>query len=103
MPTSSLEQLIEKFRGLFPLKSKKELKDVFNQMVALASKDNDPKQNKNKQASMNLVEFRIAMFKMQGADPMPFEDIKRIFAWLDANKNGRVDVDEFLLGVRVSD
>jgi Ca2+-binding EF-hand superfamily protein len=100
-PVVPLETLVEKFRAMFPQKSKKDLKDVFTLMGSAIYKEGDQaKQNAKPKSSLNLIEFKIAMYRIQSGG-LSFEDIKRIFIWLDTNHSGRVDFDEFSTGVRV--
>ena len=51
--------------------------------------------------SLNLIEFKIAMYRFKSAG-LTFEEIRRIFLWLDTSGNGRVECDEFVVGIRVS-
>jgi Ca2+-binding EF-hand superfamily protein len=101
MSTIPLDQLVEKFRATFPMKSKKELKEVFGLMGSAIynSKVVEAKTAKPKN-SLNLIEFKIAMYRIQNG-VLSFEDIKRIFIWLDSNHSGRVEFEEFAAGIRV--
>lgn len=105
--------MILKFRGLFPDKSKKELKSIFIDMTKSVYKNvgKDEKMteiSRNRWVavattlrSLNLIEFKIAMYRFKSAG-LTFEEIRRVFIRLDTSENGRVEYDEFLAGIRVS-
>lgn len=112
MATSSEDSLIVKFRSLFPDKSKKELKIIFIDMTKSVYKNvgKDEKMSEGARnrwgavsaslRSLNLIEFKIAMYRFKSAG-LTFEEIRRVFIYLDTSGNGRVEYDEFLAGIRV--
>jgi hypothetical protein len=127
--STNLDPVIYKFRSLFPDKSVKTLTNIFVEMTnsvygktgagGKGKKDGGGGKGKEKAPaesagalerwgnlaanlrSMNLIEFKIAMYRYKSAG-ITFEEIRRIFIALDTSGNGRVELDEFLLGVRVS-
>lgn len=112
MPTAGEDSLILKFRGLFPDKSRRELKSIFIDMTKSVYK-NVGKDEKMTEVvrdrwgattaglrSLNLIEFKIAMYRFKSAG-LTFEEIRRVFIHLDTSGNGRVEYDEFLAGIRV--
>jgi hypothetical protein len=113
MSTVTDEDLILKFRGLFPDKSRRELKNIFIDMtksvyknVGKDEKMTDVARNRwgavaASLRSLNLIEFKIAMYRFKSAG-LTFEEIRRVFIHLDTSGNGRVEYDEFLAGIRVS-
>ena len=112
MSTTTEDTLILKFRKLFPNKSNGELKSIFIDMTKSVYK-NVAKEEKmtydvrNRWGtvaaslrSLNLIEFKIAMYRFKSAG-LTFEEIRRVFIYLDTSGNGRVEYDEFLAGIRV--
>jgi Ca2+-binding EF-hand superfamily protein len=111
------DPLLLKFRGLFPEKSPAVLSDLFCDMTNSVYQGKAAKtlgvegykmteQAKNrwgsvaaKFRSLNLIEFKIAMYRFRAVG-LTFEEIRRIFLWLDTSGNGRVEYDEFVVGIR---
>jgi Ca2+-binding EF-hand superfamily protein len=95
------EKLMQKFRKVFPDKSRNALSKTF----AAFRKQVELKQSATSSGKMpnsfNLIEFKIAMVK-GFENKFSFQEIKRIFERLDGNNSGRISVDEFIIGVRVS-
>ena len=112
MSTTTEDTLILKFRKLFPNKSNRELKSIFIDMtksvyknVVKEEKMTDDVRNRwgtvaASLRSLNLIEFKIAMYRFKSAG-LTFEEIRRVFIYLDTSGNGRVEYDEFLAGIRV--
>lgn len=112
MSVTSDETLILKFRDIFPDKSIRELKNIFIDMTKSVYKNvgKDEKINEDSRnrwgaiasslRSLNLIEFKIAMYRFKSAG-LTFEEIRRVFIQLDTSGNGRVECDEFLAGIRV--
>ena len=113
MSSISDEVLILKFRDIFPDKSIRELKNIFIDMTNSVYKNvgKDEKMSEDSRnrwgavasslRSLNLIEFKIAMYRFKSAG-LTFEEIRRVFIQLDTSGNGRVECDEFLAGIRVS-
>ena len=110
------DALVAKFRALLPNKSPSVLSEIFfemtNSVYKCKAKEGDNKPNETvkstpwgavaaKFRSLNLIEFKIAMYRFKSAG-LTFEEIRRIFLWLDTSGNGRVECDEFVVGIRVS-
>lgn len=111
------DPLLLKFRSLFPDKSPAVLADLFCDMTNSVYQGKAAKthgvegykmteQAKNrwgsvaaKFRSLNLIEFKIAMYRFRSVG-LTFEEIRRIFLWLDTSGNGRVEYDEFVVGIR---
>ena len=107
---------IQKFRDLFDDKSHAKLKSHFIEMTnniyqnEKESKSKDSKMSnaaKNRwgtlaasMRSLNLIEFKIAMHRFQNCG-LSFDEIRRIFIFLDVSGNGRVEFDEFVTAIRV--
>ena len=112
MSTITEDTLILKFRKLFPDKSNRELKSIFIDMtmsvyknVGKEEKMTDDVRNRwgavaTSLRSLNLIEFKIAMYRFKSAG-LTFEEIRRVFIYLDTSGNGRVEYNEFLAGIRV--
>jgi hypothetical protein len=111
MSDMSEDPLIVKFRSLFPDKSRKELKVIFVDMTKSVYKNTGKDEKMSDGArnrwgpvaaslrSLNLIEFKIAMYRFKHAG-LTFEEIRRVFIHLDTSGNGRVEYDEFLVGIR---
>ena len=109
------DALVTKFRELLPDKSPSVLSEIFFEMTNSVYKGKAKEGDKiNETAaktpwgavaakfrSLNLIEFKIAMYRFKSAG-LTFEEIRRIFLWLDTSGNGRVECDEFVVGIRVS-
>ena len=108
------DPLLDKFRSLFPDKSPTVLSNIFGEMTESVYKGKGEKEASKmssamksrwgsiaaKFRSLNLIEFKIAMYRFK-TQQMTFEEIRRIFLWLDSSGNGRVEYDEFVAGIRV--
>ena len=104
--------LILKFRSIFPDKSRRELKNIFIDMTKSVYKNVGKDEKMSEDArnrwgavaaslrSLNLIEFKIAMYRFKSAG-LTFEEIRRVFIYLDTSGNGRVEYEEFLAGIRV--
>ena len=96
------DPLVARFRGLFQDKSLPALWDIFTEMTQSVYKSKSSSSSSSSTSrSLNLIEFKIAMIRFQSAK-LTFEEIRRIFLWLDSsgNHNGRVEYDEFVAGIR---
>lgn len=99
-----ISSLMVKFRKLFPDKSMDALTNYYIQIIdsinfrtSQSSKSNS---NSN-QKSLDLSDFKTAILKHYKGK-FDFNEIKGIFTFLDTNRNGRVEVEEFVYGIRVS-
>jgi len=95
------DPLVSRFKALFPDKSLKTLYEIFTDMAQSVYKKQSSASVLSL-VSLNLIEFKIAMVRFKSAK-LSFEEIRRIFLWLDSdhgNHNGRVEYDEFVAGVR---
>ena len=52
--------------------------------------------------SLSLVDFKISVYKNIGTERFNVAEIKELFAYMDTNRNGRLERDEFIRGIRVS-
>ena len=52
--------------------------------------------------SLSLVEFKISVFKNIATEKFSVVEVKELFTFMDTNKNGRLERDEFIAGIRVS-
>ena len=107
------DPVIAKFRSQFQSKDPNVLAEIFSSMTDSVYQGKAKESNKMKAAaterwggiaakfrSLNLIEFKIAMYRFKSAG-LTFEEIRRIFLWLDRSGNGRVEYDEFVAGIRV--
>ena len=107
------DPVIVKFRSQFQSKDPNVLAEIFSSMTDSVYQGKAKESNKMKAAaterwggiaakfrSLNLIEFKIAMYRFKSAG-LTFEEIRRIFLWLDRSGNGRVEYDEFVAGIRV--
>ena len=107
------DPVIAKFRNQFQSKDPTVLTEIFSSMTDSVYQGKAKENNKMKAAaterwggiaakfrSLNLIEFKIAMYRFKSAG-LTFEEIRRIFLWLDRSGNGRVEYDEFVAGIRV--
>ena len=97
-----ITSLMVKFRKLFPDKSMKALTECFLQIIdGVYFRTSQSSKSISHQRSLNLIEFKMVILK-KFKGKFAFSEIQDIFAFLDTNRNGRVELDEFVYGIRVS-
>jgi hypothetical protein len=96
-----LDVIILKMRKNFPDKSRKALIKAFSRLIAAVyKKASDSANIITNYKSLNLIEFKIAIAK-NFKGKLVLSEIKEIFDFFDSNKNGRVELEEFITGIRV--
>lgn len=102
VPSCSVSSLIVKFRKIFPDKSINALTACFLHLITgVNRKLSDSQKKAIDHKSLNLIEFKVTLIKNY-RDKFTFSEIKDIFLFFDVNKNGRVELAEFVSGIRVS-
>ena len=102
VPPSSINSLIAKLRKNFPDKSISALTACFLHLITGVNRRLSESQKKIiDHQSLNLIEFKVTIIKNY-RDKFSFSDIKHIFLFMDINKNGRVELQEFVSAIRVS-
>mmetsp|Transcript_35862 Transcript_35862/g.33965 ORF Transcript_35862/g.33965 Transcript_35862/m.33965 type:complete len:506 (+) Transcript_35862:229-1746(+) len=95
-----LDLIIQKMRKIFPDKSRKGLIKAFSRLIAAVyKKASDSANIITNYKSLNLIEFKIAIAK-NFKGKLVLSEIKEIFSFFDSNKNGRVELEEFINGIR---
>jgi hypothetical protein len=96
-----LDLIVQKMRKIFPDKSRKGLSKAFSRLIAAVyKKASDSANIITNYKSLNLIEFKIAIAK-NFKGKLVLSEIKEIFSFFDSNKNGRVELEEFINGIRV--
>jgi hypothetical protein len=92
---------VVKLRALFKDMSKVALNAAFTDFVnSVYYRDSDKAAAVKNCNSLNLIEFKIAIMKAF-RDTFLFTEVKEIFVFFDSSKTGRVQRDQFILGMRV--
>ena len=99
---NSVSAILLKFRKVFHDKSMKALTEAFLELIGgVYKKSSDSPKMISNCKSLNLIEFKMAVMKSY-KDMFSYKEIKDIFSFLDTTRDGRVDLKEFLTGIRVS-
>lgn len=92
---------VVKLRALFKDMSKVGLNATFTGFVnSVYYRDSDKAQVVKNCNSLNLIEFKIAIMKAF-RETFQFTEVKEIFLFFDSSKTGRVQREQFILGIRV--
>lgn len=92
---------VVKLRAQFKDMSKVALNTAFTDFVnSVYYRDSDKAQAVKNCNTLNLIEFKIAIMKAF-RDTFLFTEVKEIFLFFDSSKTGRVQRDQFILGMRV--
>ena len=104
LPEAQIDAALRKIRKAFTDKSKKGLTKTFTELVSGDYKKTAPNNTSEsalESKSLTLIEFKIAILQSVTTEKFTFAEIRDLFVLFDTNKNGRLELDEFIMGIRV--
>lgn len=69
------------------------LKSVFMNLYEMVNKTGD-------RPGLNLIEFKVSVYKIFPG--FKLDEIRRLFLYFDTDRNGRITVEEFIIGIKVT-
>jgi Ca2+-binding EF-hand superfamily protein len=90
----SIQELVQRFRRLFPDLNRKEMQEEFRHLCGAMCVTGE---------SLTAIQFVAALRKTKQSKEFRERDLRRIFECMDADDSGRVSFNEFVKVVRVSE